>query len=323
MRFIIAAIILLVNVNIIAAPLLEFPLKCKLGEDCWIVNLPRHYFEEKQLDFRCGPNTYNDHKGTDIALRDLQQMQKGVKVVAPISGVVQAKRNDIDDINVRHIGRASIKGIECGNGVVLSNNEIEAQFCHMKKNSIHLSVGEKVKAGQVIGEVGLSGMTEYPHLHISFREKVEDKTRELDPFYGSQPDCGLPAKSMWKDAIFMNQQARTGVIYNYGFAFELTNAEQIRSGKYNVAQPENPQDFIGFVDIFSVDRGDKLDLSIIDQEGSVLIARAHKFGKYQARYFFYIGKNLRGEKLSGEYTLMIKYTHNTGQVESFVKKIIL
>ena len=73
---------------------------------------------------------------------------------------------------------------------------------------------------------------------------------------------------------------------NYGFAFELTNAEQIRSGKYNVAQPENPQEFIGFVDIFSVDRGDKLDLSIIDQEGSVLIARAHKFGKYQARYFF-------------------------------------
>ena len=77
------------------------------------------------------------NKGTDIALRDLQQMQKGVKVVAPISGVIEAKRNDIDDINVRNIGRASIKGIECGNGVVISNKEIEAQFCHMKKDSIN------------------------------------------------------------------------------------------------------------------------------------------------------------------------------------------
>ena len=148
----------------------------------------------------------------------------------------------------------------------------------------------------MIGEVGLSGMTEYPHLHVSFREKIEDKTRELDPFYGSQPDCGLPAKSMWKDAILMNQQARTGIIYNYGFAFELTNAEQIRSGKYNIKQPENPQEFIGFVDIFSVDRGDKLELSIIDQEGTVLIARAHKFGNIKLGIFsilvkICVGKN--------------------------------
>ncbi|MDP4709240.1 MAG: M23 family metallopeptidase [Rickettsiaceae bacterium] len=323
MRFIITVIILFFNFNVLATSLLQFPLKCKLGEDCWIANLPRHYFEEKQLDFRCGPNTYNGHKGTDIALRDLQQMQKGVKVVAPISGVVQAKRNDIDDISVRHIGRASIKGIECGNGVVLSNDDIEAQFCHMKKNSIRVSVGDKVKVGQVIGEVGLSGMTEYPHLHVSFREKLEDKTRELDPFYGSQPDCGLPAKSMWQDAIFMNQQARTGIIYNSGFVFELTNAEQIRSGKYNVIQPETPQEFIGFVDMFSVDKGDKVELSIIDPGGEVLIAREHKFGKYQARYFFYIGKNLRGKKLSGQYSLMIKYTHNTGVVENFIKKITL
>lgn len=323
MRFIILVIVCLFNVAVIASPLLHFPLQCSLGDDCWIANLPRHYFEERQLDFRCGPNTYRDHKGTDIALRDLQQMKIGVKVLSPISGVVEAKRNNVDDISSRYTGKNVTKGVECGNGVVISNYEIEVQLCHLKKASIRLSIGEKVKAGDVIGEVGLSGMTEYPHLHVSFREKIGDRVQEIDPFYGPQPDCGLPAKSMWQNAELMDKHAKTGIVYNYGFAFELGNAEQIRSGKYKLEQPQNPQEFMGFVDIFSVDKGDKLELSILDKNGDVMIARSHKFGKYQARYFFYIGKKLRGERLLGEHTLMIKYTHKNGEVESFSKKIKL
>ena len=72
-------IILLFSFSAAAIELI-FPLDCDLGKDCWISNLPRHYLRDKQVDFRCGPNTYDGHKGTDFALKDYKQMEKGVKV---------------------------------------------------------------------------------------------------------------------------------------------------------------------------------------------------------------------------------------------------
>ena len=71
---------------------LLFPLDCELGKTCWISNLPRHHSHDKQLDFRCGPITYDYNEGTEIALKDIKQMQEGVSVIAPISGVVELKR---------------------------------------------------------------------------------------------------------------------------------------------------------------------------------------------------------------------------------------
>ena len=68
-------IILLFSFSAAAIELI-FPLDCDLGKDCWISNLPRHYLRDKQVDFRCGPNTYDGHKGTDFALKDYKQMEK-------------------------------------------------------------------------------------------------------------------------------------------------------------------------------------------------------------------------------------------------------
>lgn len=60
-------LILLFSYNATAIKL-EFPLDCSLGENCWISNLPSHYLKDKQVDFRCGPNTYDGYKGTGFAL---------------------------------------------------------------------------------------------------------------------------------------------------------------------------------------------------------------------------------------------------------------
>ena len=282
--------------------------------------MSRHYVKDQQLDFRCGPNTYDGHKGTDIALKDLEQMQRRVKVLSPIDGIVEARRNNVDDISVRKQGRSAIKGIECGNGVVISNSDIQVQLCHLKKRSINVKVGSKIKAGSKIGEVGLSGLTEYPHLHISVREKWDGKSRELDPFYGSQPSCGLRPKSIWVDAELMNKHSGTGIVYNYGFAYESLNAEQVRSGEYIKIQPSNPKEFVGFIDMFSVNKGDRLEVSIIDNSGKLFVTRHHKFGKYQARYFFLLGKKLRGQRLLGDYILKIKYTHSNGKIDTYTYK---
>lgn len=316
MRFIASFLLFLFFSLSTTAIKLEFPLDCDLGKTCWISNLPRHYLKDKQVDFRCGPNTYDDHKGTDFALKDYKQMREGVKVLAPFDGKIRATRDKISDVSVRIAGKNSVKGVECGNGVVISNGKYEAQLCHLKKNSIKVKKGQIVKAGDVVGLVGLSGFTEYPHLHMSLRKD----SKEIDPFYGNQDGCGNKPESMWKDKDKIHKNAKTGIVYNYGFTFKQPNMEQIRKGKYITKQPEYPEALVGFVDIFSVDKGDKIELSITDSYGKVVTARDHLFGKYQARYFFFIGKNLRGNRMSGEYQLNIKYYHTNGEVDNFTKQ---
>ena len=49
--------------------------------------------------------------------------------------------------------------VDCGNGVVL-------RFQHLKKGSVTVENGDQVKAGQVIGYMGLTGNTSGYHLHF-------------------------------------------------------------------------------------------------------------------------------------------------------------
>ncbi len=302
---------------------LLFPLDCELGKSCWISNLPRHHLQGKQLDFRCGPITYDYNVGTDIAIKDIKQMQEGVAVISPMDGIVEFKRDGVRDINVKDIGHKPVQDKECGNEVIISNDELRVQLCHLKNKSIRVSVGDEIKAGDLIGEVGLSGLTEYPHLHISFHDKSDAIVREIDPFYGSQPDCGLKPKSLWSNPELMERHATTGIVYNYGFAFENITTERVMSGDYPHIQPEYPEAFIAFVDIFSVNKGDKLTILILDSSNNIFAKREHKFGKYQARYFLFVGKNLRGERLRGEYHLVIKYKYLGGKEEEFRSSIKL
>jgi murein DD-endopeptidase MepM/ murein hydrolase activator NlpD len=85
------------------------------------------------------------HQGLDIATRP------GEEVVAPANGVVRKV------------------GYEAGMGqvVVISHGySFVTSYAHLKKNP-PVRAGQKVKRGDVIGYVGMSGNTTGPHLHYS------------------------------------------------------------------------------------------------------------------------------------------------------------
>lgn len=93
------------------------------------------------------------HTGTDIAAKT------GTKVVSSIEGkVTRATYNKYN-----------------GNFVEVTNGDLATIYCHMSKLSV--KVGEKVKAGTKIGEVGSTGLSTGPHLHF---EIVYDGTK-VDP----------------------------------------------------------------------------------------------------------------------------------------------
>jgi len=70
--------------------------------------------------------------------------------------------------------RERVKGKECGNGVVITHGDgYETQLCHLKQASIIVQKGDQVKKGDILGFVGTSGASEFPHVH--FGNVIEHK----------------------------------------------------------------------------------------------------------------------------------------------------
>lgn len=71
-----------------------------------------------------------------------------------------------------------------GNYVVLKSGELFALFAHLRKGSVQVKVGDRLRAGQQLGEVGNSGASIQPHLHFQImgNEDPFPTTAELLPF---------------------------------------------------------------------------------------------------------------------------------------------
>ena len=179
---------------------LTFPVACTVGEDCWIARYVDHGQNDEARDYLCGNHTQKGHKGTDIAINDLGRMAAGVDVLAVRDGKVLRVREGVDDISVRRAGIDAVEGQECGNGIVLQHeNGDESQYCHLKRGSVTVKSGDMVKAGDPVAKVGLSGETEFPHLHYMLRRDGEI----IDPFDGSQMSdhCDASGPILWSHDI--------------------------------------------------------------------------------------------------------------------------
>ena len=142
-------------------------MDCKPGTSCFLQNYVDHDAGSAARDHRCAAQTYDGHKGTDIRLRDRTAMEQGVNVLAAARGTVKGVRDGLPDVSIRNAGTEAIKGRECGNGVVIDHGDgWVTQYCHMRSRSIKVRQGDTVKAGTPLGLIGLSGMTEFPHLHF-------------------------------------------------------------------------------------------------------------------------------------------------------------
>lgn len=73
---------------------------------------------------------------------------------------------------------AVIRDGACGNGLVIRSGHYEHIYCHLggeagsgtyRSGPVFLRVGQRVRTGQTIGHVGLSGSTTGPHLHWGVR----------------------------------------------------------------------------------------------------------------------------------------------------------
>jgi hypothetical protein len=86
----------------------------------------------------------------------------GRAVAAPCAGSVVIARDGLPDMPPPVYDRSH----PAGNHVVLDCAGIHIVLAHLRRGSVTIQVGMKVPEGAILGEVGNSGGTDEPHLHI-------------------------------------------------------------------------------------------------------------------------------------------------------------
>lgn len=179
--------------------LFDLPLKCDMGVDCFIQNYVDVDPSKGRKDYTCGELSYNKHKGTDFRVTTLKAMEAGVAVIAAADGIVGNLREGVDDHYFSKYDKETQKkvyNIGLGNVVILKHGDgWTSAYAHMRKGSIRVKKGDRVKRGDILGYVGLSGYTIFPHVHFAVRKR---KT-VIDPFSGPMKStpCNMTEKSLW------------------------------------------------------------------------------------------------------------------------------
>lgn len=248
---------------------LRLPVACEIGRSCFV----QHYVDRDpspaSQDYQCGTLTYDNHNGTDIRVPTLAAQKAGVDVLAAADGQVLRGRDGMEDVSITGRGRESVANAECGNGLVIDHGGgWETQYCHMAKGSLSVKAGDAVKAGDRIGRIGLSGATEFPHLHFTLRKDG----KVVDPFaFGAvEKACG-GGTMLWEASARQALAYQAGSVLNKGFASGPVTAEVIDSG---AAEREVPNArapaLVAFVRAIGLKGGDVQTLSLIDPDGKPL-----------------------------------------------------
>ena len=271
------------------------PIDCALDGPCYIQQYVDHDAGEGASDFTCSSLSYDGHKGTDFALPSHAMIAQGVDVLASASGTVVGVRDGMADVMFTRDAAAELTGRECGNGVVLRHADgWETQYCHLRRGSVRVARGAQVAAGEVLGQVGMSGRAEFPHLHLSVRRDGA----VVDPF---DPDgnitCGtVEQNTLWSDL----PPYLPGGIVRIGTSGAVPEFNEVRAGTVAAAQADSDA-LVIYAFLFGTRQGDVIRLSLSGPNG-VVISRDTLLKRTQAQSFRAIGKKRRGDAwTSGSY----------------------
>jgi Peptidase family M23 len=267
---------------------LALPIACKIGADCWVQQYADHDPTAAALDYSCGHETYDGHDGTDFRVLNTQSK---ADVVASAAGTIKALRDGVDDQLINSDSdRERVKSRECGNGVVIDHaGGWQTQYCHLRKGSIAVKVGESVASGTKLGEVGYSGMAGFPHVHLTVRHNGEER----DPF-GGKPDgaepCGKATETLWNKAAAESLAYHYGDIIKADFHSGPVELSDLEAGTF---QPENPKSswpaMVAYAWAINLSAGDRITVTLHGPNG-IEASNTATLDRNKAQYMLFAGK---------------------------------
>ena len=279
----------LLSVRADDGPRFDLPLVCPADVGCVVRSFVDRDTGPEAKDWRCGRLTYDGHKGTDIRVPDGRAMAHGVQVLAAAPGKVLRLRDGMDDVSIRFGGADAVKDREAGNSVIIDHGGgWETQYGHLRKGSIVVKPGDIVAAGQPIALVGLSGNTEFTHLHFEVRRNGEP----IDPFAGAAmaDGCDVGGAALFEDSALAALAYREEAPFDAGFAVERSDPWKARAGGY--AGTELTQDspaLVFWVDVLGHRTGDKQIIRLHGVDGTVLAESSEIAEETKVQWFQFVG----------------------------------
>ena len=269
---------------------LAMPIACEPGRTCYIQNYTDADPSPSARDYKCGTLTYDGHNGTDFRVPTLALQKAGVEVLAAAPGRVVRTRDGMADGAFSKSAPEAVRDVECGNGVLIEHGEQwQTQYCHMANGSLMVKPGDSVTAGQSLGRVGLSGQTEYPHLHFTVRHQGA----VVDPFaYGAASGACGGGESLWQPALRAQLAYQERTVLNAGFASGPVTMQAVEDGNAGTELPSaGAPAIVAFIRAIGLKTGDAQRLVIKDPGGNVIAEnRPSQLEGNKAQYLLFAGR---------------------------------
>jgi|GEM_PF-128349 len=296
---------------------LSLPLDCAMGVDCYIQSFVNVGAPDDPRDYACGSLTYGEHRGTDFRSFDYTLMEDGIDVIAAAPGTVSIVRDGMPDANFRLFGRSAVTDRGRGNVVILDHDDgTQTAYSHLRRGSIQVSVGDRVARGQALAQMGMSGLTEFPHLHF---EVVQNGQDFIDPFTGAvrHSGCGQEGEALWRAETLEQLTYPRTLIMHTGFADEILNRAAVEYGLFNLDGISVDASALVFhVYMAGIQPGDGFVAEITAPDGSRFVKSGREFDDFQMAELLAIGRADLVEPLQpGVYVATFSYFRQdeTGQ----------
>lgn len=253
---------------------LGLPAQCELGKTCFMQQYPDMDAGGGVADPLCGSQSYDGHKGTDLRILSLKDMEKGYPVIAVADGkVLRVRDGEADHLVETEDDRARIARKECGNGLVMQMEDgYEVQYCHLREGSLAVKPGQDVRKGDRLGEIGASGLAQFPHVHITVSLNGEN----LDPLTGRKLSEGCTSTFRQDASLFSSDIVEK---------LDLTKPEILASGlagkpiDYPALVRDGPPPqvsssdnlFVVWTWLANLKKGNTIKLVLKDEKGNALV----------------------------------------------------
>ncbi len=245
---------------------LATPIDCISGETCFVQKYVDMDASKNNNDFKCGSLSTDGHQGTDIRLISYREMEAGVDVFAAAAGKVIDIRDKMPDVSSQLVTYEVVTNRGYGNRVAIKHdNGYITIYAHLKRNSLLVNIGDIVKSGQKLAQVGLSGLSEYPHLHFELRQG----RKIIDPYSGRVAGygCGKSGESYWNDAAIKTLKHQPSFIINAGFSSIKLNRNAVEYQLYENKISKNSKNFLYNIYVAGINKGDEFNIKILSPDG--------------------------------------------------------
>jgi hypothetical protein len=204
--------------------------------------------------------------------------------------MVLRARDGMPDARFDRARPEAVRGRECGNGVVIGHGGgWESQICHLRRGSLRVKPGDAIDAGETVGDIGLSGRTEFPHVHVQVRHEGVI----VDPFTGESAAtaCGDGGQPLWRPEALAALTYRATELLRGGFSSPRPTRSGVAEGRFdeNRIAATSARLFL-WAELKGIEAGHRLQLAIIGPDGRRLAARlTPPMDRHKARFFMFVG----------------------------------